>query len=301
MVNSSGADVPLPVGAVEIISATDDTVEFTVKQLWIEDGPAELIAIQYHNGAGSLECKSELNMEHTASATQTAHCFCGFTDISIYVHLEKLDESFESCDACMLPEEGDDSSVVAYSFELACDSECSASSGPTSAPTEAPTSGPSASPTKCIDQLEPQLISSSGADVPLPAGAVDIISATDDAVEFTVKQLWIEDGPADLIAIQYHNEASSLECKTRHNMVHEASTTQTAHCFCGYTDISVYVHLEEVDQSEFEFCDACTLSASKEDDDDSVVAYYFELPCELLCEDDNGTDALSPTSAPITL
>ena len=134
----------------------------------------------------------------------------------------------------------------------------------------------------------------------LVTGAVAIAHATGDTVEFTVNQLWIEDGSADLVAIQYHNEAGSLECKTRHNMVHEASTTQTAHCFCGYTDISVYVHLEEVDQSEFEFCDACTLSASKEDDDDSVAAYYFELPCELSCEEDHDDedDTLSPTSAP---
>ena len=320
LINMSGAEVPLPLDAVGIVSATGNTVSFSVTQLWSEDDQVELIAIQYHNGAGTLECDAKYNMEYASSTTQTAYCYCGFTDVSIYVYLEELEDTLDSCDACMpLYENEDDASLVVYSFELPCDTPCATSlddnvDSQSSIPDDAPSATPSPAPSLCIEQLEVDLLRTVPPTTPLPTNAISILEADGEIILFSVSQFWKggeenDDGGSDensgvlpLLAVHYHNEIGSTDCSLNRDMGYgvEYSQQYRAHCYCGYTDVSIYVHLED---GEIDPGDAC--NSPNVEDVDGILAYYFEIPCVDPCAADHdsnqsSSDLESPSPSPLT-
>ena len=61
-------------------------------------------------------------------------------------------------------------------------------------------------------------------------------------------------------------------------------------CYDGWTDVGIFIYFD--DELTLEECEECKQPDS---DDTNVVAYYFELPCEPICE------SLAPTRAPATV
>jgi hypothetical protein len=61
-------------------------------------------------------------------------------------------------------------------------------------------------------------------------------------------------------------------------------------CYDGWTDVGIFVYLD--DELTIEECEECRPPDSE---DENVVAYYFELPCEPICE------SLAPTEAPVNI
>ena len=117
--NQRGATIPLPKNAVEILHTTGDTALFRVSQLWTtENEDANLIAIHYHNNIGSTSCVPTFNLSHANSITLTAYCYCGFTDMSVYVYLDELDDDYDDCNSCKSPSDEDDSTIAAYFVSL---------------------------------------------------------------------------------------------------------------------------------------------------------------------------------------
>jgi hypothetical protein len=253
-----------------------------VTQLWTDD-LVDLIAVHFHEAVGSTECDtSTKNVAYNGPPKIfTAYCYCGYTDVSIYVYFN-VNDDLEECDACTSPEDADAEDFVAYYFELPCEHPCVESRVPTASPaevTQAPagaTSVPSASPSECIDAVEVDLTRAVGAAIPLPEGVLTVLETLGNSVTFSVTQNWAESG-VELVAVHFHDAIGSTACEPNPNMEFSGTMTYTAYCFCGYTDISIYVYLTAVIVDE---CEACT---APDEDSDSVVAYYFEIPCEDPC------------------
>jgi hypothetical protein len=287
LVKTVGANVPFPSDALVVVTTTGNSVNFTVTQKWADDG-VKLVAVHYHDYVGSTVCVNKPDMAYDVTDMYAAYCYCGWTDVSIYVYLGDDVSGIDECDACEQPPDDDDSDIVAYFFELPCDVPCIPSSVPSAAPSES--SAPSASPSLCIEKLEIDLIKSVPEDVPLPDGTVTLVDALGKTIVFSVTQLWTKD-EVDLIAVHFHDDVGSTECDTSStNVAYDGPPKVfTAYCYCGYTDVSIYVYFNVDD--DLEDCDACT---SPEDaDSEDFVAYYFELPCEHPC-----LESSVPTASP---
>merc|ERR1711970_1455745 len=59
-------------------------------------------------------------------------------------------------------------------------------------------------------------------------------------------------------------------------------------CHDGWTDVGIFVYFDNVTLEECEEC------RPPDSDEEGAVAYYFELPCEPICE------SIEPTEAPVT-
>ena len=64
--------------------------------------------------------------------------------------------------------------------------------------------------------------------------------------------------------------------------------TKDLECYNGWTDVGIFIYFDEL---TLEDCQECMPPTS---DDENIIAYYFELPCEPICT------SMEPTEAPVT-
>ena len=65
--------------------------------------------------------------------------------------------------------------------------------------------------------------------------------------------------------------------------------TKDLECYAGWTDIGIFIYFDN--EITLEDCQECNPPSA---DEENIVAYYFELPCEPICE------SKAPTEAPVT-
>ena len=250
-----GADVSWP-NAIKIIRANGGTVEFEVMQLW-QQSDVPMMAVHYHDDVSSSNCDMAHPVQYKATRTYVAHCFEGFTDVSVYLY---IGDNFDvaTCEACQAP--GDTSTdMVAYYFEIPCVTTCE--------PVD-----------DCYEQMQIKMVEKVGADLSLPEKAVKIIGANGDSVDFVVTQLW-EENEIPMMAVHYHDAVGSTNCDMNHPVAYGLTETYTAHCFEGFTEVSIYLHVGA--GFDVTTCEACKAPGENAT---NMVAYYFELPCDSTCE-----------------
>ena len=65
--------------------------------------------------------------------------------------------------------------------------------------------------------------------------------------------------------------------------------TKDLECYAGWTDIGIFIYFDtEITLDECQECQP------PDADDENILAYYFELPCEPICE------SKAPTESPVT-
>ena len=64
--------------------------------------------------------------------------------------------------------------------------------------------------------------------------------------------------------------------------------TKDLECYNGWTDVGIFIYFDEL---TLEDCEECKPPDS---DEENVIAYYFELPCEPICE------SIEPIESPVT-
>ena len=64
--------------------------------------------------------------------------------------------------------------------------------------------------------------------------------------------------------------------------------TKDLECYNGWTDVGIFIYFDEL---TLEDCQECMPPTSE---DENIIAYYFELPCEPICT------SMEPTEAPVT-
>ena len=275
-----GSDVALPDNAVGIVDANGTTVQFEVTNLFPDDfnnSLISLIAIQYHDGIGSSECDKNFDPENDATVNYTAVCYDGYTDVSVYVYFNGTDFDPEECEACQAPED-DDVAVVAFYFELSCDNPCEP---------VAP------APTDCVAQFTPELNGTIGMEMPFPEDAVKITALTGDTVEFTVNQTWVVGGNLTMMSVHYRDSVATDDCATSQKVAYGQSVTYSAICWGQYASVGIYLYTGD-DFNNAELCEQCQ---PPEQDDENMVAFYFELPCEIICD---ATSNITETETPQT-
>ena len=65
--------------------------------------------------------------------------------------------------------------------------------------------------------------------------------------------------------------------------------TKELECYDGWTDIGIFIYFDS--ELTIEECQECM---PPDENDENIIAYYFELPCEPICE------SMTPTEAPFT-
>merc|ERR1719506_3086188 len=166
------------------------------------------------------------------------------------------------------------------------------SDGPSLDSSSKPTSMPSASiqPTDCYDLYgitEEDIINQIGSEEPIPEDAIKIIHGENANVTIEINQLWSEDVNLTFF-IHYHSDTHESVCEGIPDFSYEDTITKDLECYDGWTDVGIFIYFDEVSLEECEEC------RPPDSDEESVVAYYFELPCEPICE------SLEPTEAPVT-
>merc|ERR1712017_3525 len=78
-------------------------------------------------------------------------------------------------------------------------------------------------------------------------------------------------------------------CEAIPDFEYEDSIVKDLECYDGWTDVGVFIYFGDVSLEECEEC------VAPDPDQEDVVAYYFELPCEPICE------SIEPTAAPTTV
>ena len=125
----------------------------------------------------------------------------------------------------------------------------------------------------------------------LPEDAIKIVQQTGDTVEFVVTQLW-DEGSVEMLAVNYHDGIGSQECDLHEGVNGQTPMTYTATCFEGFTDVAIFVFTgEDYDSEKCESCQAPPVDST------DMVAYYFELSCEPICEPSSSVESI-PVSAP---
>jgi hypothetical protein len=274
-----GSNVVLPEDSVVIIATSGTSVQFEVKNLFPEgfnSSLISLIAVHYHDDIGSSECDKNFEPEIDATVNYTAVCYDGYTDVSVYVYFLGPDFDAEECEACQAPED-DDVGVVAFYFELPCDNPCEP---------VAP------APTDCLVQVKPELKGNIGMYMALPEDAVKIVALTGDTVEFTVNQTWVG-GNVAMMSVHYRDSVATDDCATSENVEYGQSVTYAAVCWGKYASLVVYLYTG--DDLNTELCEQCQ---SPEQDDKNMVAFYFELPCEIICDPSTPISDEATTSLP---
>jgi antitoxin component HigA of HigAB toxin-antitoxin module len=160
-------------------------------------------------------------------------------------------------------------------------------------PSNAPFSTLSASiqPTDCYELYgitEEDIINRIGSKEPIPEDAIKIINGENVKITIEITQLWTEDVNLSFF-IQYHSDTHESVCEPIPDFFHEDTITKVLECYDGWTDVGIFIYFDDVIIEECEEC------RPPDSDEESVVAYYFELPCEPICE------SLEPTHAPSIL
>jgi hypothetical protein len=278
-----GSDEPFPEGAVIISNGDDANVTIEITQLWSN---AELsFFIQYHTMEGGSVCEGIPDFSYETTIEKDLECFDGWTDIGIFIYLDDQ-LTIEQCDGCKQPSE-EDENVVAYYFELPCKPICE-----TIAPSKAPVTSdaPTPSSTDCYDKYdiaEDDLIGNFGSEGPIPEDAIKIINGENINVTIEISQLWSQYTDVTVF-VHYHSESQASVCEGIPDFSYEDTIEKDLECYDGYTDVGIFIYFDE---SNLEECKQCT---KPDDEDENVIAYYFELPCQPICE------SLEPTEAPVT-
>jgi hypothetical protein len=253
---------------INVISNNGDSVTFTFNQNL--KSIADMVSVQYHTSVNELDCKVMLDVTEGTETELTAYCNDGVTAVSIYVY---VGDSFvsEECEACEAPDDGA-TDIVAYYFEVPCESGCDSSASPSSAP---PSSSPA--PTRCEENMgNAELIERVGAEwdaIP------EIIIASHDGESVTFIFNQNIKSIADMVSVHYHVNMHETDCKIMLDVAEGTETELTAYCVNDVTSVSIYVYVG--DSFVAEECEACEAPADGATD---IVAYYFELPCVYECE-----------------
>jgi len=89
--------------------------------------------------------------------------------------------------------------------------------------------------------------------------------------------------------VQYHLEGHGSVCEGFEDFAYNESFNKTMKCYNGYTDVGIFIHLD--DEVNIDECQECKPPSS---DNEKIIAYYFEVPCEPICE------PFEPTEIPKT-
>ena len=268
---SIGAPIDLPADAVKVISSDGDSVQFLVSQLFehsLAEGPIEMLSVSYRDTLSSTECDTRENVYYNDEKLYDAVCFDGFADISLYV---SVGDDFDptECETCSTPAK-DATDLVAFHFQIPCTPIC---------PTVL----------DCMDDIHPELLDATGAQIDLPPDAIKLVSSDGETIEFVVSQLFehsLADGPIDMLSVFYHDSITSTECDTRENVYYDDEKLYKAVCFDGFAVMSLYVSVgDDFDPME---CETCTTPTDQSKD---LVAFSFQTPCKPICPTPEPTEA----------
>jgi len=292
IINQAGSDEPIPEDAVRIINGENANVTIEISQLWTNDANISFF-INYHSDTHDTICEGIPDFAYEDTIVKDLECYDGWTDLGIFIYFD--DEiTFEECEECTPPDQ-DDENVVAYFFELPCEPICE-STPPTSAPTPtmAPSGAPSGAPTDCYDRhdiSEEDIINQIGSDEPVPEDAVKIINGANTTVTIEISQLWTNNANLSFF-IHYHTETHDTICEGIPDFAFEDTIVKQLECYEGWTDVGIFIYFGDLSLEECEEC------KPPESDEEGVVAYYFELPCDPICE--TSPPSKAPSTSPPT-
>jgi len=276
LISQVGSNDRFPENAVKIISGENANVTIEISQLWSDNANVSFF-VHYHSGDHGTLCEGFQDFSFEDTIVKDLECYDGYTDVGIFVYLDS-NLTLEECEACV-PPESDEEDIIAYYFELPCEPICE-------------TLAPSAAPTDCYDKYgitEDDILDRHGANRPIPEDAVKIVNGENVNVTIQISQLWSEDTNTSIF-IQYHSQDHESVCEGIQDFSYEDTLTRDLECYDGWTDVGIFIYFD--DELTLEECEECKQPDS---DDTNVVAYYFELPCEPICE------SLAPTNAPTTI
>eukprot|EP00531_Pseudo-nitzschia_arenysensis_P014408 CAMPEP_0116128974 /NCGR_PEP_ID=MMETSP0329-20121206/7677_1 /TAXON_ID=697910 /ORGANISM="Pseudo-nitzschia arenysensis, Strain B593" /LENGTH=680 /DNA_ID=CAMNT_0003623211 /DNA_START=55 /DNA_END=2097 /DNA_ORIENTATION=+ len=286
----SGSNKPFPEDAVKIVNGENTTLTIEITQLWSEDVELNFF-IHYHSDTHETVCESIPDFSYEQTMTKDLECYAGWTDVGIFIYFDN-EITIDECQECQ-PPNADDEDVVAYYFELPCEPICE-SEPPTEAPvTEAPTLQlESPAPTDCYDLYgitEEDILeqTGSGSNKPFPEDAVKIVNGENTTLTIEITQLWSEDVDLNFF-IHYHSDTHETVCESIPDFSYEQTMTKDLECYAGWTDVGIFIYFD--DELTLEECQECN---PPDADDENIVAYYFELPCEPIC------GSVEPTEAPV--
>lgn len=107
------------------------------------------------------------------------------------------------------------------------------------------------------------------------------------SVASEITQLWSQDTNINFF-INYHDSTHETVCEAMPDFSYNEKLTKELECYNGWTDVGIFVYFDEL---TLEDCQECMPPTSE---DESIIAYYFELPCEPICT------SLEPTESPAT-
>jgi hypothetical protein len=91
-----------------------------------------------------------------------------------------------------------------------------------------------------------------------------------------INQMWTVNATVNIF-IHYHNpETQSSVCESQEDLKYEDSFTKELICYDGWTDVGLFVYFD--DELSIDECDECHPPSS---DVDNVIAYYFEVSCDV--------------------
>jgi hypothetical protein len=276
-----GANVVFPDGAIHITGRNNETINFTVSQLWKQSSDIGMFGVHYHDGIGSTDCDKYLDVAYSFKMNYTAICIDGFADIGIFLYLgEGTDFNPDECDACAMPNDNA-TDLVGYYIELNCN--------PVLCPSESPSAVPTQSPTDiCLADV--MKLAQTGFST-YKGPPIKIISQNITTVTFSVHQKWVE-GSISYLYTQFHiAPTGDTECFENQNVLKDQFFTYTAYCMHNVpiTIVDVWVSDSSLNKSldDAEVPNCCHPPG------ESVipaVQYTFELKCVSECV---------PTSGPI--
>jgi len=148
----------------------------------------------------------------------------------------------------------------------------------------------SVAPTDCYDKYgitEADIVDQTGSDEPIPTDTMKIIDGQTSSVTIEITQLWSEDTSLNVF-VQYHSNKHDSICEPISDFSYQDKMTKDLECYDGWTDIGIFIYYDE--ELTLEDCQECRPPDS---DDENIISYYFELPCEPICE------SLEPTESPV--
>jgi hypothetical protein len=241
IVQTIGADVKFPPGAVDIQSLSGGTVTLDFAQLWSDESESISVAVAYYGSTGTNEFDLRNNVEYAVTKSYTIQCFKGYAEFNIYAYVGGNAPESE-CEVSAQTISGKD--VVVYQVEIPC--------------------------TPCECEPEAKLLNQVGANISLPASVFDISAQNVDTVEFSISQKWKS---LSMFALQYYGTDFAPSCDVM-GTVPDFESTFTAQCFKGFAEVNIFVYAGDyVAASD---CEACAAPGESSSD---MAAYTIELPC----------------------
>jgi hypothetical protein len=274
-----GADVLLPENAIRIINGEHTNITLEISQLWSDNANISFF-MQYNLDGEGTVCEGTPDFEYEDALIKNLECYDGWAAFSIVAYFDDT-LSLEDCDGCKHPEDGDES-VVGYYFEIPCEPICES---------DAPSEVPSFAPTDCFDKhgiTEEDLIEKFGPpETPIPQNAIKIINGEYHNVTLEISQLWSEDVNVSAF-LHYHAVGHGSVCEGIPDFEYEDTIEKEMECYDGWTDVGLFIYLDE--ELTLDECEECK---PPDEDDENIVAYYFEVLCEPVCEDLAPSETLS--------